>query len=57
MKKIISIVFLILISACHQKVTQNDITNLNGYWEIEKVVFSMVQKKSTPIMNRMIIFK
>ena len=45
MKKIISIVFLILISACHQKVTQNDITNLNGYWEIEKVVFSNGSKK------------
>ena len=45
MKKIISIVFLILISACHQKVTSNDIANLNGYWEIEKVIFSNGSKK------------
>jgi hypothetical protein len=40
MKKIFSISLLILLSACHQKVTPNDIANLNGYWEIEKVVFS-----------------
>jgi len=40
MKKIVSIALLLLFSACHQKVTSNDIANLNGYWEIEKVVFS-----------------
>ena len=40
MKKIISVALLVLLSACHQKVTSNDIANLNGYWEIEKVVFS-----------------
>ena len=45
MKKIISIAFLILISACQQKVTSDDIANLNGYWEIEKVVFSNGSKK------------
>ena len=45
MKKIISIAFLILISACQQKVTSNDISYLNGYWEIEKVIFSNGSKK------------
>jgi len=45
MKKIISITFLILISACHQKVSPKDIINLNGYWEIEKVIFSNGSKK------------
>ena len=45
MKKLISIAFLLLLSACQQKVTPNDITNLNGYWEIEKVVFSNGSKK------------
>lgn len=45
MKKLISIAFIILLSACHQKVTSNDIANLNGYWEIEKVVFSNGSKK------------
>ena len=45
MKKIISVALLVLLSACHQKVTSNDIANLNGYWEIEKVVFSNGSKK------------
>lgn len=40
MKKIISITLLLVLFACQQKVTSNDIVNLNGYWEIEKVVFS-----------------
>jgi hypothetical protein len=45
MKKIISISLLLLISACHPKVTPNDINNLNGYWEIEKVVFDKGEDK------------
>jgi len=45
MKKIVSIALLLLLSACHQKVTQNDISNLNGYWEIEKVIFPDGSKK------------
>ena len=45
MKRLISIAFLLLLAACHQKVTSNDISNLNGYWEIEKVVFSNGSKK------------
>ena len=45
MKRLISIAFLLLLVACHQKVTYNDISNLNGYWEIEKVVFSNGSKK------------
>lgn len=45
MKKIVSIALLILLSACNQKVTSDDIANLNGYWEIEKVVFSNGTKK------------
>jgi hypothetical protein len=45
MKRLILIAFLLLLAACHQKVTSNDITNLNGYWEIEKVVFSNGSKK------------
>ena len=45
MKKLISIAFFLLLSACQQKVTPNDISYLNGYWEIEKVVFSNGSKK------------
>ena len=39
MKKVIAVAFLFILSACHQKVTVQDISKLNGYWEIEKVTF------------------
>ncbi len=31
--------FLALTFSCHQKVASADIVTINGYWEIEKVVF------------------
>jgi hypothetical protein len=45
MKKVIAIAFLFILSACHQKVTVQDISKLNGYWEIEKVILSNGTKK------------
>jgi len=45
MKKPIAIVFLFILSACHQKVTTQDVSKLNGYWEIEKVILSDGTKK------------
>jgi hypothetical protein len=45
MKKSIVLVFLLILSACHQKVTTQDISKLNGYWEIEKVTFFDGAKK------------
>lgn len=45
MKKGIAIAFLFILSACHQKVTIQDIHKLNGYWEIEKVILSNGTKK------------
>jgi hypothetical protein len=45
MKKVIAISFLFILSACHQKVTVKDISKLNGYWEIEKVILSNGTKK------------
>jgi len=39
MKKTIVIVFLFILAACHQKVTTQDTSKLNGYWEIEEVTF------------------
>ncbi|MES2543836.1 MAG: lipocalin family protein [Bacteroidota bacterium] len=36
---------ILLISSCRQKITQQDIEKLNGYWEIEKVVFTNGKEK------------
>lgn len=40
MKKTVAILLLFVLSSCHQKITQQDISKLNGYWEIEKVVLA-----------------
>ena len=40
MKKTFSILFLsFLFISCQQKIKPEDISKINGYWEIEKVVF------------------
>lgn len=38
-KGIYLILILVLFSECQQQINQSDIAKLNGYWEIEKVVF------------------
>ena len=37
MKKTVILVFIFVFSSCHQKISQQDIAKINGYWEIEKV--------------------
>ena len=38
MKKIYALLFVFIFSYCHQKIDQEDLSKLNGYWEIEKVI-------------------
>ena len=46
MKNTFRILFLsILFVACQQKVKTEDISKINGYWEIEKVVFDQGEDK------------
>lgn len=40
MKNFIYLLFLVLLTSCQHKINDSDIVKLNGYWEIEKVVFS-----------------
>ena len=37
MKKTVILFFFFVLSSCHQKITQQDVAKINGYWEIEKV--------------------
>lgn len=37
MKKIFLLIVLTSMLSCKQKIKETDISNLNGYWEIEKV--------------------
>ena len=37
MKRILLLIVLVSALSCKQKITEADLSNLNGYWEIEKV--------------------
>src|SRR5436190_15572592 len=37
MKRVTALLFLVVLSACEPKVSKEDISKINGYWEIEKV--------------------
>jgi hypothetical protein len=39
MKKIFAFVFIFAFYSCNQKITKEDISKINGYWEIENVTF------------------
>jgi hypothetical protein len=46
MKKAFGVLLLaVLFVGCKQKITPADVANINGYWEIEKVVFENGREK------------
>ena len=46
MKKTVSILLVVfLFTACKQKFEPGDISQINGYWEVEKVVFDSIDDK------------
>lgn len=50
MKKIVLFAFIVLIcNSCQQPINEADITKINGYWEIEKVVFDQGKDKNYTI--------
>ena len=40
MKKLVLLVFAVLLVSCHSNVKKENITKINGYWEIKQVKFS-----------------
>ena len=58
MKKTFSILFLsFLFISCQQKIKPEDISKINGYWEIEKVVFDQGEDKEYGINESYDYFK
>lgn len=49
MKKIGVLIGLLILTACNQKVSEQDIAKLNGYWEIEKVILTDGSEKAYPM--------
>ena len=44
-KAVLILVSLYFVVSCNQKITKNDISKINGYWEIEKVLLPNGDKK------------
>ncbi|RTY86614.1 lipocalin family protein [Flavobacterium sp. GT3R68] len=57
MKKIYALLCLLVLMSCQQKVTEKDISKMNGYWEIEKVVLPDGSEKEYSINETFEYFK
>jgi len=40
MKRVTALLFLVVLSACKPQITKEDVSKINGYWEIEKVLLA-----------------
>lgn len=57
MKKIFLLIVLTSMLSCKQKINEADISNLNGYWEIEKVELPDGDKKEYKVNETIDFFK
>ena len=57
MKRILLLIVLGSVFSCKQKITDADIPNLNGYWEIEKVELPDGDKKEYKVNETIDFFK
>ena len=57
MKKILLLIVLVSVLSCKQKITEADLSNLNGYWEIEKVELPDGDKKEYKVNETIDFFK
>ena len=57
MKKSISILFLFILVSCKTEVKQDDVSKINGYWEIEKVLLSDGSEKEYSINETVDFFE
>ncbi len=51
MKKVLVILFISLLYSCSNKVSKESIDTLNGYWQIESVIFTDGTKKEYALSN------
>ena len=57
MKKIILFLVFGLFLSCKQSISESDLQNLNGYWEIEKVELPDGDKKEYKVNETIDFFK
>lgn len=57
MKRIFLFIVLFGIISCKQNITESDVSNLNGYWEIEQVILPDGDKKEYKVNETIDYFK
>ncbi len=57
MKRIISIFTFLLLVSCQSEIKKEDLSKLNGYWEIKEVSMPSGEKKIIKSTKLLIIFK
>lgn len=57
MKRILLLIVLLSVLSCKQDISEADISNLNGYWEIEKVELPDGDKKEYKVNETIDFFK
>ena len=57
MKRILLLIVVLSVLSCKQEITEADISNLNGYWEIEKVELPDGDKKEYKVNETIDFFK
>ncbi|UGS24413.1 lipocalin family protein [Flavobacterium channae] len=57
MKRIFLFIVLFGIVSCKQNITESDVSNLNGYWEIEEVILPDGDKKEYKVNETIDYFK
>ena len=57
MKRILLLIVLVSVFSCKQKITEAHLSNLNGYWEIEKVELPDGDKKEYKVNETIDFFK
>jgi len=48
-KTVLILLVLLIVTSCKKKISANDISKINGYWEIEKVILANGDKKDYKI--------
>ena len=57
MKRIFLFIVVFSIISCKQNITESDVSNLNGYWEIEQVILPDGDKKEYKVNETIDYFK
>ncbi len=56
-KTVLIVLVMLMVTSCKKKISANDISKINGYWEIEKVILANGEKKDYKINSTIDYFE